>query len=93
VSLEIWETPQIQSLERGGIMKNKHNVIPHKFHLMVGRMLIKTNCNEVGDVLHVCRKDYGLTALNVRTGERVRPFISMLRNPELFEIMLIEKIP
>ena len=47
----------------------KNNIIPRKFNRITCKMLIETNANKPGDVLHVYRNDFGLCALNTATGK------------------------
>lgn len=63
------------------------NCIPRHFYRITGRMLVDTNIDRAGDILHVSKNDYGCLALNMRTGKYAYAFVSMLRNPELFEIL------
>lgn len=63
-----------------------HNRIPRKFARITGEMLIKTNLDEKGDILHVFKNDCGYLALNTRTGIYAYIFPSMLRNLEIFKI-------
>lgn len=63
----------------------KSNIIPRNFNCITGRILIDTNLDKAGDVLHVYKNDCGYLALNTRTGKYEYIFASMLRNAELFE--------
>lgn len=75
-------------------MNKKNNVIPRNFKLIKGKMLIDTYGNKAGDIVHVSRNEFGsLTMLNTRTEQRFCPFISMIRNSEVYEIIdiLFEK--
>ena len=63
-----------------------NNRIPRKFHRITGEMLINTNMDQAGDVLHVYKNNYGYLALNMRTGKYAYTFVSMLRNAEIFHI-------
>ena len=49
-------------------------------------MLIETNTDKPGDVLHVFKNDLGYLALNLRTGKYAYAFVSMLRNKAIFEL-------
>lgn len=69
-----------------------NNVIPRQFIKITGKMLIKTSCDEIGDIVTVTRNEYNqLTEVNHRTGERACPFISMLRNAQIFELLEVVK--
>ena len=68
----------------------KKNVIPRKFYRIVCKMLIGTNANKPGDVLHVYRNDSGLCALNTATGKYYYVFPAMLRDPLLCEFLEVE---
>lgn len=66
----------------------RKNRIPRTFNRITGKMLIETNCDQPGDVLHICKNDCssGYLALNTRTGKYAYVFASMLRNAALFEL-------
>ena len=68
----------------------KNNVIPRKFHCITCKMLIGTNVNKPGDVLHVYRNDSGLHALNTATGKYFYMFPSILRDPLLCEFLEVK---
>jgi hypothetical protein len=61
----------------------KGNRIPRTFNRITGKMLIATNLNQPGDILHVYKNNFVIW-LNLRTGKHAYYFVSMLRNPELF---------
>lgn len=65
------------------------NRIPRKFYSLTGKMLIETNMDKPGDILHIYKNDCGTgyLALNTRTGKYCYTFVSMLRNPEIFELL------
>ena len=65
------------------------NRIPRKFNQITGKMLIKTNMDEPGDIIHVFKNDYGYSVLNLRTGKYAYAFLSMLRTSEIFQIQEI----
>lgn len=65
------------------------NRIPRKFNQIVGEMLIETNMNKSGDVMHVYKNDFGYLALNTRTQQYAYMFASMLRNSDLFKLIEI----
>jgi hypothetical protein len=67
-----------------------NNKIPRKFNRIVGRMLINTNLDKANDILHIQKTERGYLAFNTRTQKHASPFISMLRNGELFELMSVE---
>lgn len=62
------------------------NRIPRKFNRITGTMLISTNLDQPGDVLHVFKNDSGYLALNTRTGKYGYVFVSMLRNADIIKI-------
>lgn len=62
------------------------NRIPRKFNRITGKMLIETNMDKPGDVLHVFKNNFGYLALNLRTGKYTYAFVSMLRNKAIFEL-------
>lgn len=62
------------------------NRIPRKFNRITGKMLIETNMDKPGDVLHVFKNDFGYLTLNLRTGKYAYAFVSMLRNKAIFEL-------
>lgn len=64
----------------------KGNRIPRKFNRICGEMLIATNLDQPGDILHVYKNDFGYLGLNLRTGKHAYYFVSMLRNPEIFRM-------
>ena len=68
---------------------SKGNVIPRKFEKIRGKMLIKTNVNEQGDLVDIFKDDCGYHGLNLRTGEQYACFVSMLRIGEVFEVLEI----
>ena len=68
----------------------KNNKIPRKFNLIVGKMLIDTNVNKAGDVLHISKDEHGYIAFNTRTNKYASLFISMMRNNQVFEVMNVE---
>ena len=68
---------------------SKGNVIPRKFEKIRGKMLIKTNVNEQGDLVEVFKEDGSYHELNLRTGIRCWANLSVLRCKELFEIIEI----
>lgn len=71
-------------------LRDKKNVIPRKFNKIRGRMLIRTNLSEPGDLMDVVKNDYdGYRGLNLRTGEYCACFVSMLRIGEVFEVLEI----
>ena len=51
------------------------NRIPRKFNRITGKMLIETNMDKPGDVLHVFKNDFGYLALNLRTGKYAYAFV------------------
>lgn len=65
------------------------NRIPRKFNSITGKVLIETNMNKPGDIIHVYKNDCGYIAYNERTGKYFYIFVSMLRNAEIFELMEI----
>jgi hypothetical protein len=66
------------------------NKIPRNFNCITGKMLIETNMNIINDVVKIYKDEYNrYLSLNVRTNKYASPFISMLRNSELFEIIKI----
>lgn len=62
-----------------------NNRIPRKFNRITGEMLIKTNLDQPGDVLHIYKNHSGYLALNTRTGKYAYMFASMIRNAEIFK--------
>ena len=70
-------------------MKRK-NVIPRKFNRITCKMLIETNANKPGDVLHVYRNDFGFCALNTATGKYYYISLSILRDPQMCEFLEVE---
>jgi len=66
------------------------NRIPRKANFIVGKMLMDTNLDKKGDILHVSKNDYGWSALNIRTQKYGHMFIDMLRNEEIFKLINIE---
>lgn len=71
--------------------KKNNNRIPRKFNSIKGKILIKTNMDQPGDILHIYKNDCGTgyLAYNTRTNKHAYIFPSMLRNAEIFEIMEI----
>ena len=67
----------------------KNNKIPRKFNQIIGKMLIATNMDEIGDIVHIYKNDFGYLTLNQRTKKYAYSFVSMLRNPEIFELIEI----
>lgn len=68
-------------------MKNR---IPGKFNVIKGKMLINTDVSKINDLVEVTKDEYNrYIMLNIRTGETASPFVSMLRNKEIFEIIEI----
>ena len=65
------------------------NKIPRNFNCITGKMLINTNVNKINDIVYITKNEYGYSALNTRTNKYACPFVSMLRNSELFEIINI----
>ena len=63
------------------------NRIPRKFNRIKGIMLIDTNMDKKGDILHIYKNDYGYLSLNTRTQKHAYYFPSMLRNEEIFELV------
>lgn len=68
----------------------KNNVIPRKFYRIVCKILIGTNANKPGDVLHVYRNDFGLCALNTATGKYFYIPPSILRDSNLCDFLEVE---
>lgn len=70
-------------------MKTDHNRIPRSFLRIKVEMLIDTNLDKVGDVLHVFKNDCGsgYLALNKRTGKYAYMFPSMLRDKEVCKVL------
>ena len=67
------------------------NRIPRKFNLIVGKMLIKTSCNQENDIVHITKREQGgYLSFNTRTKEYCRPSVEMLRISEVFEIVKVE---
>lgn len=66
------------------------NVIPRKFNCIIGRMLIPTNVDVIGDILYIKKDEHGYLAFNTRTNTYARMFVEMLRNKQCFEILKIE---
>lgn len=66
-----------------------NNRIPRKFNSIKGKMLIETNMNQTGDILHIYKNDCGTgyLAYNTRTNKYAYVFASMLRNAEIFELL------
>lgn len=64
----------------------KNNRIPRIFNCITGKMLINTNVSEIGDIVKVYKDTSGYHVLNTRTNKRVWGNLSILRNPELFEM-------
>jgi hypothetical protein len=69
-----------------------NNKIPRKFNKIVGKMMIDTNMDKAGDIIHVYKNNVstGYLALNIRTQKHAYIFVSMLRNGHVFEITAIE---
>lgn len=67
-----------------------NNKIPRKFNRIVGRMLINTNVDKTNDIVHIQKTERGYLAFNTRTQKYAVPFISMLRNGEVFELVSID---
>ena len=65
----------------------KNNVIPRKSYRITCKMLIGTNANKPGDVLHVCRNDAGWLALNTATCKYFYISASILRDPRMCEVV------
>ena len=63
-----------------------NNRIPRQFYRITGEMLIKTNLDQPGDVLHIFKNDSGYLALNTRTGKYAYMFAAMLRNANVIKI-------
>ena len=70
-------------------MPDKKNVIPRKCNRIRGRMLIRTNASEPGDLFDVNKDDYGYRGLNLRTDTYYSFFVDMLRNGNVFEVLEI----
>ena len=68
----------------------KNNVIPRKFYSIICKILTETSATKPGDVLHVCRNDFGLCALNTATGKYFYISPSILRDPQLCEFLEVE---
>lgn len=67
-----------------------NNKIPRNFKCIIGKMLIDTSMDKINDIVEVSKDEYNrYLSLNTRTNESGCPFISMLRNNELFEIISI----
>lgn len=64
----------------------ERNRIPRSFERITGEMLIDTNVDKKGDMLHIFKDEMGYAALNLRTGKRARVFVDMLRNAALFKV-------
>ena len=67
------------------------NVIPRKFEKIRGKMLIKTNMDEQGDLVEVFKKDGSYHELNLRTGIHCWANLSMIRRKESFEVLEVIK--
>ena len=67
-------------------MNSSGNRIPRQFNRIAGRMLIKTNMDEPGDLVYVYKQYDGYQVLNKRTGKYASCFVSMLRNVDYFKI-------
>jgi len=69
-----------------------NNRIPRTFNKIVGKMMIDTNMDKTGDIIHIYKNDIstGYLALNTRTQKYAYMFVNMLRNGELFQITSIE---
>ena len=68
----------------------KKNVIPRKSYRITCKMLIETNANKPGDVLHVYRNNSGLCAMNTATGKYFYISPSILRDPQVCEFLEVE---
>lgn len=64
----------------------ERNRIPRSFERITGEMLIDTNVDKKGDMLHIFKDERGYTALNLRTGKHSHVFVDMLRNAALFKV-------
>ena len=71
-------------------MEKMKNRIPRKFNVIKGKMLINTNVSKTNDLVEVTKDEYNrYIILNIRTGKTASPFVDMLRNKEVFEIIEI----
>lgn len=68
----------------------KSNRIPRNFNRITGKINIKTNVSEAGDIMHIYKNYDGYTALNTRTGLYCQMFISLVRNAEIFTVTAID---
>lgn len=66
------------------MIKNK---IPRKFNRITAKIKINTNMDEIGDILHIFRNNFGFLGLNLRTGKYAYYFASMIRNGDIFEFL------
>lgn len=65
-----------------------NNIIPRNFKKLIVKMNIKTNTNDIGDILHISKNEYNdYIATNIKTGEKASVFINMLRTPEITTIL------
>lgn len=69
--------------------KENRNRIPRKFNQIIGKTLINTNMDQIGDILHIYKNDYGYLALNIRTGKYAYVFANFIRNAKIFELIEI----
>lgn len=69
--------------------KENRNRIPRKFNQIIGKTLINTNMDQIGDIFHIYKNDFGYLALNLRTGKYAYMFGNFIRNAEIFEIIEI----
>lgn len=68
------------------------NRIPRRFGKITDMMLIHTNVDRPGDVIHVFKNECGgYSALNTRTGKYAHCFVSMLRGKRIFQMTGIEQ--
>jgi len=68
----------------------KNNRIPRKFNCIIARMLVDTSMDKSNDIIHVTKNDRGYLAFNTRTEKYATPFVSMLRNGKVIEIISID---
>lgn len=70
----------------------KINIIPRNWKKITYKSKIQTNMDEIGDTIEVEKDKLNrLIAKNLRTGKTAQTFLDMLRNPDLVEIIDIEK--
>lgn len=68
-------------------MKNR---LPRKFNRIVGKMLIDTNTDKSGDIIHIFKNDLGYLILNKRTGKYAYAFPAMLRDGSIVEFLQVD---